>query len=290
MGPVSVCICTRNRPHDLSKTLTSIEESSIPVSHVVVADDSTDAETAVLLASRFPRVVYLRGAQRGLGANRNLALSAATSKYVILLDDDCRLAPNFIATAFAQLAGRATAAKWIITGSELNGGAVIGPSRPSFLGFQEHPCMPGECAGLAMNSTLYPLAMFDEIHFDERLVYGYDEVDLAARARSTGWGIWFAPEAQNHHYPSPRNRSFYRPHTEASRLYVTYKRYRYVERRRLKLIVFIAIAPLHLFASACRRGGPGPRGALTILWRAVLYARSYARATRLSDQPELWRE
>ena len=38
---ISVCICTRNRPDDLSKALKSVERSTYPAFEVIVSDDST---------------------------------------------------------------------------------------------------------------------------------------------------------------------------------------------------------------------------------------------------------
>jgi GT2 family glycosyltransferase len=96
--------------------------------------------------------------------------------------------------------------------------------------------------------------------FDERLRYGYDEVDLTTRAVALGFTIVSAPDAINDHYPSAVNRDEYRSVVDASRLYVTYKRYRRTEGRRLRASLYCVIAPVHLVLSAFRRHGPGALG------------------------------
>ena len=94
---VTVCIPTRNRPEDLAECLDSIAASNVPVAEVVVSDDSTDDRTRELVAARYPHVKYVFGPRRGLGPNRNSAISAASGDWILFLDDDARLGPGFLA-------------------------------------------------------------------------------------------------------------------------------------------------------------------------------------------------
>src|ERR1700722_19161947 len=94
---ISVCIPTRDRPEDLSECITAIEASSVPVAKIVVSDDSTDERTRLLLTTRYPQVTYVSGPRKGLGPNRNSAIEAATGEWILFLDDDARLAPEFLA-------------------------------------------------------------------------------------------------------------------------------------------------------------------------------------------------
>jgi GT2 family glycosyltransferase len=110
---------------------------------------------------------------------------------------------------------------------------------------------------------LFPTALLKQLPFDPRLIYGYDEVDIASRARAAGYRIVLVPDAVNLHFPSPVNRDYYSAHTDAARLYVTYKRYADSERRPSKAIAFLAISFLHSLIHHMKRSGP--RG----LWVAV---------------------
>jgi GT2 family glycosyltransferase len=91
--------------------------------------------------------------------------------------------------------------------------------------------------------------------FDPRLIYGYDEVDIASGARGAGYRIVLVPSAINLHFPSPVNRDYYSPHTEAARIYVTFKRYASAERRPVKALIFLALSFVHSLAHHLRRFG-----------------------------------
>ncbi len=69
----------------------------------------------------------------------------------------------------------------------------------SFLGFQSVPYRPGaRPRTIVMNSTLAPRALFQRgASFDENLVYGYDEVDLASQAVALGFDIVQCDDAVN---------------------------------------------------------------------------------------------
>src|SRR4051812_32431966 len=103
MPSVSVCICTRNRPRELSHTLESVRRSSRPVEQVIVADDGTDDETRAMVVSGYPEVSWVEGPKAGLGANRNAAARAATEDLILFLDDDCLLGGRFLECALAEL-------------------------------------------------------------------------------------------------------------------------------------------------------------------------------------------
>jgi GT2 family glycosyltransferase len=273
MPAVSVCICTRNRPSELLTVLGSIQRSVVPVHQVVVSDDSTCGETQRHVRESAPHATYLAGPRAGLGANRNLAARAATGDLLLFLDDDCQLDEHFLSYALARL--RREDHRTIVTGRETNRGRLVAPGAQTFLGYQARPYRLGEAmTSVVINSTLWPRALFDEIRFDEQLVYGYDEVDLASRATAIGYKIVPCAEAINHHTPAASNRSMYERYVEASRIYVTHKRYRLTERRRWKARAFLVSAAVHLLAACIRRNGPrGVIRAADSLRQAALYMR-----------------
>jgi len=253
---VSICICTRNRPESLADTLESIRGSSTAPGQVVVADDSTDERTRDLVRTGYPDVLYCRGSRRGLGANRNTAAAAATGERILFLDDDCRLDVDFLATALASLGTADDPARTIITGCETNNHKVVIASDQDFLGFQSRSYRPSDVMhSVVINATLFPRHMFDQLSFDEKVIYGFDEVDLTSRAVAAGYTIIACLEAVNHHSPSPTNRDYYGVHAQASRLYVTFKRYRFTQGRPVKAAAFLAIAILHVAATMTRDSG-----------------------------------
>jgi GT2 family glycosyltransferase len=242
---VTVCIPTRNRPEDLAECLDSIAASPVPVEEVVVSDDSTDDRTRDLVTARYPHVKYVSGPRRGLGPNRNSAIAAASGDWILFLDDDARLGPDFLTEMMKALYAHADQ-KLIFTGIEKQVKGLIFPSDQSFLGFQKRPYGNRKMVNtVVINSTVFPASLFKEVLFDPRLIYGYDEVDIASGARGAGYRIVLVPSAVNLHFPSPVNRDYYSPHTEAARIYVTFKRYAASERRPVKAVVFLGLSFVH---------------------------------------------
>lgn len=270
----SVCICTRNRPDDLRKALESVERSELPVHEAIVSDDSTDARTERLVRTSFPNVAYLAGPRRGLSANRNHAIRAVTGSHVLFMDDDVILAENFFTLVRTTLQANVDryGHKQIVTGLENKNGVIIYPHEQSFLGFQQRSYKDGEpLKTIVINSTVFPAFMFKEIQFDEQLVYGYEEVDIATRAVRSGYAVVLAEKAVNFHYPSEINRDYYRPHTIKSRLYATLKRYWLTERKRTKALSFFVLALVHTLVHGMKDGGArGAAGAATAIRGSII--------------------
>lgn len=258
---VSVCICTRNRPEDLRKALNSLESSTYPVFETIVSDDSTSNDTETLIHSNHPNVKYLAGPRRGLGANRNNALKAVTGSHVLFIDDDVVLDTQFLETIFAHLEAYvkkegAKIENIIVTGLEKKNGELVFPHEQDFLGFQKIDYkLDDSLKTVVINSAVFPSSLFKKVVFDEKLVYGCDEVDFTTRAVQKGFKIILCSQAVNFHFPSNVNRDFYKPYHEASRLYVTFKRYFSTEKKRFKALVYLGVASAHTTAHTLKLEG-----------------------------------
>jgi glycosyltransferase involved in cell wall biosynthesis len=256
---VSVCICTRNRPEDLSKALKSVEQSTYPAFEVIVSDDSTNDETKNLVTAHFPSVKYLEGPCKGLGANRNNALKAVTGSHVLFIDDDVVLNENFLQLIHGRLIECTkldSIDKVIISGIENKNGKLVFPGDQSFMGWQNVLYKEGDTIKtVVINSAVFPVSIFNETLFDERLVYGNDEVDFTTRAVEKGFKIILFPEAVNFHYPSKINRDYYKPYHDSTRIYVTFKRYFSTENNKLKALFFLPYSVIHAIAFSSRYYG-----------------------------------
>jgi len=281
----SICICTRNRPEDLRIALRSVAASEYPVWQTVVSDDSTDDRTASLVAREYPGVTFVEGPRRGLCANRNVAAAAVTGTHVVFIDDDAALGNTYLREImFAYDAVPPEERdRTIVTGLERLRGALVFPSDISFLGFQSKDYRPdSRLRTFVINATAFPVGLFEEQGFDENLVYGSDEVDFALRCVARGFQIVLAPRAINDHYSSMINRDEYRPFYAASRFYVTFKRYWYVERKPLRAMLYALVAPLH-FAGKALRNFRLPRQLVPSMRLALGYLKRYRSAK--TDHP-----
>jgi GT2 family glycosyltransferase len=272
---VAVCICTRNRPGPLERCLRSVMCGDPRVVEVIVSDDSTDGATKAMLAAKFPGLRYREGPRCGLGPNRNHAVRHVSAPFVLFLDDDATLGKSFLdAIERCHRSTPVSSQTTITTGVVREAEGLVPPGDQRFLGFQDRPFRRKTgLTNVAMPATVFPRRLFQEIGFDERLIYGYDEVDLAVRARQRGYEIVLCEDAINDHERSPINRDMYVRHVEAARLYVTFKRYAFTERLPAKALAFALIAPAHLTATRIKRSGM--RG----VWESAQTLRLSARDT-----------
>jgi glycosyltransferase involved in cell wall biosynthesis len=282
---VAVCICTRNRPEDLRKALASAAASRLAPHQIIVSDDSDEEQAAATksVCAEFSDVTYVRGPKRGLAANRNCCLDNLLPEIeaVSFIDDDAAFTPEFLSVASETLA--AAGPKWIVTGRECKNGEEVSPGNVSFWGHQRLLARNADdCHAIVINATLFPRDLFRrhinsagepfEVRFDEALRYGYEEADIAGQAESCGYRIQLKSDLFNDHFPSSVNRSEYSRFVEASRLYSTYKRYRWLQKKPGKSAVFALLAPAHLTLSAAKTCRPDN---VRRAWESVRMAYGY---------------
>ncbi|MGE2834437.1 glycosyltransferase family 2 protein [Mycobacterium sp. SMC-4] len=90
LPPISVVVCTRERPDQLADALQSILALDYPCFEVVVVDNAarTDATARVVHGIADPRVRYVEEPVAGLSTARNTGLRAARHNLVAYTDDD----------------------------------------------------------------------------------------------------------------------------------------------------------------------------------------------------------
>ncbi len=96
---MAVVICTRNRPDDLRRALTSIAWQTAKWEELLIVDDSDahrrhDTSAACVMAGVDARL--LTKDEPGLTASRNLAIDHIDSDIVLFLDDDVVLRPDYL--------------------------------------------------------------------------------------------------------------------------------------------------------------------------------------------------
>jgi GT2 family glycosyltransferase len=283
MVELTVCICTRNRPDDLSNALKSVQASSVRISQIIVSDDSTNDSSRRLVMQSFDDVDFIEGPRKGLCANRNAALAMVRGTHVLFIDDDATLGKDFFKTV-GELLDRLSPEmreRTIVTGLERQRGLLIHPSDQTFFGYQERAYHHDEPLNtVVINATVFPTRLFEQVGFDTNLIYGCDEVDLTTRAVACGYHIALCPQAVNDHFPSPVNRDYYQVHLNASRLYVTLKRYVFTERAYGRAICFALLAPLHLaYVLVKRQRVTGIKATAASVVEAAGYLAKYLRSS-----------
>ncbi|MGY1684733.1 glycosyltransferase family 2 protein [Geodermatophilus sp. SYSU D00867] len=87
-GPLTVAVCTRDRPDDLHRCLTALERMTILPAEVVVIDNASTTDLTRDVVERHPGIRYVREPRQGIGWARNRALLEAASPLVAFVDDD----------------------------------------------------------------------------------------------------------------------------------------------------------------------------------------------------------
>jgi GT2 family glycosyltransferase len=102
MPPVTVAICTRDRPEELERCLENLKSLDYPDYDVLVVDNSRDPGLTRDIADRFG-VTYTRQPKAGLSRARNTALKTARAEWVAFTDDDCKPEPNWLRELVREL-------------------------------------------------------------------------------------------------------------------------------------------------------------------------------------------
>src|SRR5437899_11520871 len=89
--PISVVVCTRDRPDTLATALDSVLAQDHPDFEVLVIDQSRGDETARVVedaSTRFPRLRHVRLRTPGLSRAYNTGIREATADLLAFTDDD----------------------------------------------------------------------------------------------------------------------------------------------------------------------------------------------------------
>jgi glycosyltransferase involved in cell wall biosynthesis len=94
--PVSVVICTRHRPVDLERCLTSLRQLPCKPQQIVVVDNGPDRPETKQVAADFTEVDYVAEPKPGLDIARNTGIRASNQPIIAYLDDDVEVHPNWV--------------------------------------------------------------------------------------------------------------------------------------------------------------------------------------------------
>jgi GT2 family glycosyltransferase len=110
--PMTVAVCTRDRPELLSVCIDSLRELEYPALEILIVDNASSDDRTRLVVERVrrrdPRFRYVSQPVPGLSAARNVALVEAKHDYIAFTDDDVIVDPSWlegIARGFGRAPG-----------------------------------------------------------------------------------------------------------------------------------------------------------------------------------------
>ena len=198
------CLKSLTMPHDLS-------------AEVVIVDNGSTDQTLVIIQHEAPRARLIRFAtNQGPAVARNLAIRETTGRYVLTLDHDVELAPNCIRTlvraadAAGPRVGMWTGTMFRPDRTTLDSTGILltktwrvfdrgsGARRLRPKDARAEILGPSACAALYRRSMLEAVRE-GAMYFDERFFFLWEDVELAWRARASGWSAGYVPEAVCYH-------------------------------------------------------------------------------------------
>ena len=290
-APLSVVICTRDRPEALERCLTALTAQTSHAGQIVVVDNSTHRSAAAVTA-QFPDVDYVHEPRPGLSVARNAGVRASKGALVAFTDDDVEPSPSWTAEVVRAFSSTAVDA---VTGLVLPA-RLDTPAQCYFqfkMGGFGSECVPlifdrrfldeTETTGAqvwrigAGANMAFRRSVFDRVGlFDERLGAGAsgcsEDSELWYRLIASGGACLFEPRAfvLHHHreqWPELRRqvRAYMKGHVSA--LFVQAARHRHAGNIRR---IFTQL-PAYFARSAIgtlRDGGGAPR--FQILWDEMI--------------------
>ena len=279
---ISVIVLNWNGRQYLPECLDSLEAQTLRDFEVILVDNGSADGSAQFIHDEYPWVKLVELPENvGFAAGNNRGREAASGEYLVALNNDTRVEPDFLAEllAAAQDSPKAgmVAAKMlnyfepgridaVALKIGVNGlGYNIGVGETDRGQYEHGVAAFGPCGGAA----LYRRDMIERIgFFDPDFFAYYEDFDLAWRARLAGWECAMAPKAVVYHVHSAtsgESSPFKVYQTHRNKWYVILKNWpRGVILRRLFSLVLADVASFAL-ALARGRGGAALRARLDVL-------------------------
>lgn len=268
--PVTVLVCTANRPELLRRALQSLAAGEERPGELVVVNGGNDTTNDVVAACapEFQHVILIQYANVNLAVSRNLGLPYCCGHVVAMTDDDAEVMPNWI------LALRRVHAELPNAGAV--GGPVLGLRADRFTSRVADAVVFPDAAVRRAIHTLpgvnvsYKRAAIEAAgRFDEALLRGED-VDFNQRVAAAGFELIFDPDVRvrHEHRPTLRGlldqqymygRAYVPVRARHPQLYSVYPRSVRTWRDVLKLGYFVAGAFLDPLRAARRLKTPRDR-------------------------------
>jgi GT2 family glycosyltransferase len=231
---VSVVVCTRNGSRTICDTFEGLQQLDYPDYEVIVVDDGSSDNTAMLARHYGFRVIHtsnrglssaLPGREnghdwvitrpnRGLSNARNLGLEAATGEIVAYIDDDAYPDPHWLTYLAATFLNPRTEKYGGV------GGPNIAPPRDGLIadcvahspGGPVHVLLTNQKAEHipGCNMAFRRVALKTIGGFDPQFHVAGDDVDVCWRLQAQGWTLGFSPAAMVWHHRRNSLRAYWK--------------------------------------------------------------------------------
>ncbi len=218
---VDLIIPTYNSPQLLEHCLESLKQSSFTAFNLIVVDDASVKSVRNIVLTRFPEAKVVSNKTRtGLARVFNRGIAHGSAEYVVLLNDDTEVEPDWL-QQLVQAAERhlqagslaskirlmrdkrlfhSTGDSYSPTGLPVNRGVWL----PDLGQYDEEGVVFSACAGAALyrRSALEAIRLPNGDIFDRRLHMYCEDVDVSWRLQRLGFECVYVPQAVVYHHLS----------------------------------------------------------------------------------------
>ena len=207
---ISIVIPNYNGKHFLHDCLCSLRSQTYEKFETIVVDNGSSDGSVAYIRENFPGVRIVQNTNnRGFAGGTNDGIRVAEGSFILTLNNDTKSDPHFIEELVKHMADPSVgmcASKMLSYDGTLIDSTGICISR-SGAAWDRGRGSPAECYsveeemfGPCAGAALYRRSMLDEIGlFDEDFFLVFEDVDLAYRARLTGWKCIYTPKAIVYH-------------------------------------------------------------------------------------------
>lgn len=210
----TVIVINRNGRHFLAECLSALDRQTLPRHRfevLFVDNASTDGSTA-FVCGHFPLVrVIDAGGNLGFTGANNLGIRLARGRHVVLLNNDTRVAPDWLerlvtAAEGERIGGAVSRLLFLNDPDRVNSTGLV-PYRDGRVGDRDlrRPAAEadpptGEVFGGSGASLLLTRGLLDDVGgLDPALFMYYEDADLAWRGRLRGWRFIYVRESVCYH-------------------------------------------------------------------------------------------
>jgi GT2 family glycosyltransferase len=201
----------------LRECIESARSQTVRPAEIVVVDNASSDRSVELIRENFPGITLLpQGKNQYFCRGSNIGLAATSAPFVLLLNNDAFLEPDYIERALEPMLRDERVGA--VTGKILrpdretvdSAGQELARSRKPLdrgYGQQDGGQFDDECevfgaggvAPLLRRRMLADISVGGQV-FDEAFVHFQEDLDLAWRARNLGWKAWYTPAAVAYHH------------------------------------------------------------------------------------------
>ncbi len=211
---VTVIVVNYNGRHFLADCLTALDRQTLPRHRfeVLIVDNASTDGSAAFIRETFPHIrIVEAGTNLGFTGGNNLGIRLARGRHVVLLNNDTRVAPDWLerllmAAQGERIGGVVSRLLFLDDPKRVNSTGLV-PYRDGRVGDRdlhrstgEADPPTGEVFGGCGASLLLTRGLLDDIGwFDPAMFMYYEDVDLAWRGQLRGWRFVYARESICYH-------------------------------------------------------------------------------------------